>query len=514
MALIEYGPLICNAVGGLADVVFARCRQGPTVRTKPTVPDAQTLAEIRCRNGLNAISKAWGTLTKTQQAEWSTAAQAHPSPNKLGQYFPLSGFNFFCSLNLNRYFAGQVLLTTPPTDWTWAPIMKPMVTATQAPTATTALTASWNQFSEVPAQIVVEATPATPWGQQPQRHQLRFIATFAPDVTLPQSIETDWQAIYGNLPFNVPYQILFRFTPYNQATGVPGSPAEYVLSIGGSAPTPPPHAGTSITTPTILDESLNYYFTNASRFRGFYGFTLSPGITYTITYVASDTNGDPTLTLTNPTTGNVTQYQFGQQDTATLTAITGDVATFQLSGTPSPTTWSLMYSPTQIAAAAVWACGTGGDSDAITIYLENGQMWQQSTPSQPAGLSAITIDRLGNVWGSEVTANNIAVMSSDGIMQEFALPTANANPGPLVEGPDGNIWVTELNGNNIAQCTPTGTITEFAVPTPAAAPGSFASGQTTRYGSRRKEPETSADARQRAQSQSSTSGQAQARSTS
>ena len=93
-------------------------------------------------------------------------------------------------------------------------------------------------------------------------------------------------------------------------------------------PTAP--AGTSITTPTILDESLNYYFTNASRFRGFYGFTLRPGITYTITYVASDTNGDPTLTLTNPTTGNVTQYQFGQQDTATLTAITGDVATFQL----------------------------------------------------------------------------------------------------------------------------------------------------------------------------------------
>ena len=38
MALIEYGPLICNAVGGLADVVFGAAGKAPPFEPSPPSP--------------------------------------------------------------------------------------------------------------------------------------------------------------------------------------------------------------------------------------------------------------------------------------------------------------------------------------------------------------------------------------------------------------------------------------------------------------------------------------------
>lgn len=481
MATIVYGPLVCDAVGGIRDVVFARSKQGPTCRSKPTRTNADTSAEIRCRNALTAVTKQWGTLTKSQQAAWSAAGQAHPEPNRLDKYYGLSGFNLFTKLNLNRVFAGQTIQNDPPTTWSWAPIAKPLVQATQAPTATTALTAAWNQFTELASQIVLEATPATPFGQSPQRHQLRYITTFAPGTTLPQSVETPWEAVYGVLPFNTPYQILWRFTPYDQDTGVPGTTAEYVTSIGGPANTDPPAGGGSIGTATPLTESTNYYFDDGHGHDGWYSLPYTTGVTYTVTYTANNTGGNPTLTITNPTSGATATYTFAQYDTLTYTPLAGDLVAFTLTSPGPITAWTLIFNPTQTPARAVFACGTSGAVDAITVLLENGQIWQSPTPTQPAGPDTCVIDRNGNVWMTELLANQVAVMQPDGTIVEYPTPTAGTNPSVIIVGNDGNIWFLETATSAIARCTPTGAITEFPTPTPDSDPQDLCIGSDNNY---------------------------------
>jgi streptogramin lyase len=50
-------------------------------------------------------------------------------------------------------------------------------------------------------------------------------------------------------------------------------------------------------------------------------------------------------------------------------------------------------------------------------------------------------------------------------INEFTIPTADSVPRYITAGPDGNLWFTEFTANNIARMTTAGVITEFPVST-------------------------------------------------
>jgi len=72
----------------------------------------------------------------------------------------------------------------------------------------------------------------------------------------------------------------------------------------------------------------------------------------------------------------------------------------------------------------------------------------------------------GNIWGTELTGNNIFRVTPTGTVTEFAIPTYNSRPIAIKVGPPGDpyLWFTEEAGNNIGKISYSGVIEEFPVP--------------------------------------------------
>ena len=72
----------------------------------------------------------------------------------------------------------------------------------------------------------------------------------------------------------------------------------------------------------------------------------------------------------------------------------------------------------------------------------------------------------GNIWGTELTGNNIFRVTPTGTVTEFAIPTSNSRPIAIKVGPanDPYLWFTEEAGNNIGKISYSGVIEEFPVP--------------------------------------------------
>ena len=72
----------------------------------------------------------------------------------------------------------------------------------------------------------------------------------------------------------------------------------------------------------------------------------------------------------------------------------------------------------------------------------------------------------GNIWGTELTGNNIFRVTPTGTVTEFAIPTSNSRPIAIKVGPAGDpyLWFTEEAGNNVGKISYSGVIEEFPVP--------------------------------------------------
>jgi len=91
-------------------------------------------------------------------------------------------------------------------------------------------------------------------------------------------------------------------------------------------------------------------------------------------------------------------------------------------------------------------------------------------PTANSDTYGITRGPDGNLWFTELVANNIGRITPTGVITEFTIPTGGSRPYGITRGPDGNVWFTEFNANQIGRITPTGVITEFPIPTGGSAP--------------------------------------------
>lgn len=71
-----------------------------------------------------------------------------------------------------------------------------------------------------------------------------------------------------------------------------------------------------------------------------------------------------------------------------------------------------------------------------------------------------------HLWCTELTGNNIARISQQGLIVEFPIPTPNSRPIGIVPAPDKkSMWFSEEAGNKVGRITlEEGEITEFPVP--------------------------------------------------
>jgi virginiamycin B lyase len=88
--------------------------------------------------------------------------------------------------------------------------------------------------------------------------------------------------------------------------------------------------------------------------------------------------------------------------------------------------------------------------------------------SRPSGIT----DGPGGLWFTEANANNIARITTAGVISEFPIPTGGSYPQGITTGFYGDLWFTESLGNKIGRITTqangivtASSITEFEIPT-------------------------------------------------
>jgi virginiamycin B lyase len=81
-----------------------------------------------------------------------------------------------------------------------------------------------------------------------------------------------------------------------------------------------------------------------------------------------------------------------------------------------------------------------------------------------------------NLWFTEQIGNNLARMSLDGHIDEFAVPTPNSGPLGMVVGPDNAFWFIERRASKVGRMTVDGTFDEYAMSTANAFPNDIVVG--------------------------------------
>ncbi|MEO8802731.1 MAG: hypothetical protein ABI304_09885 [Rudaea sp.] len=145
----------------------------------------------------------------------------------------------------------------------------------------------------------------------------------------------------------------------------------------------------------------------------------------------------------------------------------------------------------------LWFAGTGFSQcndnrcQNITGYIgritPTGAVTNFALPGASTSPYAVAKGADGNVWftqntltygtdGLQPSAGSIGEISPNGTISEFSLTNPNSGPYGITAGSDGNLWFTEIYANNIARITPAGVVTEFPIPTAGSGPVGIVTG--------------------------------------
>lgn len=91
-------------------------------------------------------------------------------------------------------------------------------------------------------------------------------------------------------------------------------------------------------------------------------------------------------------------------------------------------------------------------------------------PAPAAQPFAIAAGLEGDIWFTEIGANQIGRRAADGTITEFAIPTELALPAGISVAADGGVWFTQFNRNQIGRLDPDGSIEERTLPNPGSGP--------------------------------------------
>jgi virginiamycin B lyase len=93
----------------------------------------------------------------------------------------------------------------------------------------------------------------------------------------------------------------------------------------------------------------------------------------------------------------------------------------------------------------------------------------------------ITWGFTGDLWFTEPEFNQVAKITSAGVITEFSVPTASSNPLGIATVGGTDAWFTEYNANKIGHVTSAGVFTEYTIPTPNSGPWGIIPGPTGGY---------------------------------
>ena len=100
--------------GQRGNVVYQRARYGQISYPYPVPPNPRTAAQRAIRGVFGAVSARWRTLTEAQRRLWCGAGKTRKTRRRLGQQWPMPGYNYYVQVNVARARRGLPPVDVPP----------------------------------------------------------------------------------------------------------------------------------------------------------------------------------------------------------------------------------------------------------------------------------------------------------------------------------------------------------------------------------------------------------------
>lgn len=132
MARVLYAPTISEFRGSIGGVTFQRNANGAIAKLKNSQKFSLSKEQSITSSNLTYVSSLWSTIGSANQSTWNSFATAHSRTDYYGRVKNLSGFQWFCSCNLNLLTIGEPIINTAPTYVSPGALVNPTI----APTST------------------------------------------------------------------------------------------------------------------------------------------------------------------------------------------------------------------------------------------------------------------------------------------------------------------------------------------------------------------------------------------
>lgn len=152
MAITKLGGVVTGVRGTVGGVVYSANKGGTFVKGWGRGANPRTPYQTGIRSDLAGMGRVWQGLTDVQRAAWDAFALTDPEPtfNSLGDPVLLSGWGYFCRLNIRRAQYSLAPLTDPPPapEDTQPLSMLPLTLVVRTP-GTGASTITWDTTNAV-----------------------------------------------------------------------------------------------------------------------------------------------------------------------------------------------------------------------------------------------------------------------------------------------------------------------------------------------------------------------------
>jgi hypothetical protein len=109
-----FGGIIVAGSGAVGNYVVARNRYGSYVRAKAPDPLSGSIWWEPIRDQTEFLAANWSAITQANRQAWEHEARLHPRTDLWGRYHTLPGYNYYISVNINRWFCGVADTDAPP----------------------------------------------------------------------------------------------------------------------------------------------------------------------------------------------------------------------------------------------------------------------------------------------------------------------------------------------------------------------------------------------------------------
>ena len=217
--LIQYGQIISNASGKLGGTIFSKNKSGAYVKTRSTIRQPNSLAQLTQRVKMVTPMQTWKALTDDERLQWNNMTVNYPVRNRLGNVTKLSGYALFCKLNVNLAVVGESAITTPSLPIEVKPVYE--LSAEEIKISAKKVV-KFKAGNDLASKVKCFASYVSPFGSTIDPGRLRLIKIVDDTDTDTLEIQDEYAAVFGNVTCESG-NIFIKLVPILKATGQEGA---------------------------------------------------------------------------------------------------------------------------------------------------------------------------------------------------------------------------------------------------------------------------------------------------